>query len=188
MKSLYPSLSMAVLLACAVIPARSASASEPGYVDFGRFVPSADGQFVEVNLSEGLLKFGAVVAAAQEPQAAAMLRSLKQVRVNVIQLSDSNRKPTVERVEKIRSALVKDGWMRVVNVREPAKKQTVEIFTKTRGENVIEGLVVTVVDGARQVVLVNVVGDIKPEQIATLAARYNIEPLKQVDWPKTKKS
>jgi hypothetical protein len=29
-------------------------------------------------------------------------------------------------------------------------------------------------------VLVNVVGDIKPEQIATLAERFDIEPLKHI--------
>jgi hypothetical protein len=29
------------------------------------------------------------------------------------------------------------------------------------------------------VVLVNIVGNIKPEQIATLAERFNIEPLKK---------
>ena len=57
-----------------------------------------------------------------------------------------------------------------------------------RGEETIEGLVVTVISGGREVVLVNIVGDIKPEQIATLAERFNIDPLKDVDLAKTRHS
>jgi hypothetical protein len=49
-----------------------------------------------------------------------------------------------------------------------------------RGEEAIEGLVVTVISDQKEVVLVNIVGDIKPEQIATLADRFDIEPLKNI--------
>ena len=42
----------------------------------------------------------------------------------------------------------------------------------------VEGLVVTVIDSSKkELVFVNLVGNIKPEQIATIGKRLNIDPL-----------
>jgi hypothetical protein len=49
-----------------------------------------------------------------------------------------------------------------------------------RGSEAIEGVAVTVLQGNSEAVLVNVVGDIKPEQLATLGERFDIEPLKKI--------
>ena len=172
----------ALILASAA--ASSAADPAPGYVDFGRIVPSTEGKFVEVNLSEGLLKFGSMFASKQEPQAADVLRNLKHVRVNVVELSDANRSQIIERVKTIRQELETAGWTQIVNVREQPKGDDVQIYAKMRGAEAIEGLVVTVISGHNEVVLVNIVGDIKPEQIATLAERFNIDPLKKIHLPK----
>ena len=75
-----------------------------------------------------------------------------------------------------------------MNVREQPNGDDVQIYAKMRGEEAIEGLVVTVIEGNHEVVLVNIVGDIKPEQIATLAERFNIDPLKKVDFAGAKHS
>lgn len=179
-------------LACASVtfassqPAAATAATTGGYVDFGQLVPSAEGKFVEINLSAGLLKFAALCAAKQEPQAAEVLGNLRHVRVNVIELNDTNRAATVERVQAIRRELESQGWTPIVNVREQPKGDDVQIFAKTRGEEAIEGLVVTVISGSHEVVLVNIVGEIKPEQIATLADRFDIDPLKKVHFAKAK--
>ena len=156
-----------------------------GYVDFGRFVPSSDGRFVEVNLSTGLLKFAAACAATTEPQAAALLGNLKHVRVNVVELNDGNRAATLDRVQTIRRELEAQGWTSLANVREQPKGDDVQIFAKMRGEEAIEGLAVTVISGSREVVLVNIVGEIKPDQIATLAERFHVDSLKDVNLPKS---
>ena len=193
MKRILSPLTAATLLAVAsaltVSGAESAApAAElaPGYVDFGKMVPAAEGKFVEVNLSEGLLKFAATLASHQEPQAADMLKNLKHVRVNVVELNDANRDATIARVKAVRQQLETQGWSQVVNVREAPKGDDVQIFAKTRGAEAIEGLAVTVISGQHEVVLVNIVGDIKPEQIAMLAERLNIEPLKKFGAPKEK--
>jgi hypothetical protein len=191
LRFILPAAALTLASGAAFASAESAAPpvnTAPGYVDFGVMVPSAEGQFVEIDLPEGLLKFAATLTAKQEPQAADLIRNLKHVRVNVIELSDANRAATLERVQAIRHELEGRGWSQIVNVRESAKGDDVRIYTKTRGEEAVEGLVVTVISGTREVVLVNIVGDIKPEQIATLAERFNIEPLKHIGPVKPKAS
>lgn len=153
------------------------SASEPGYVEFGTFTPSAKGDFVEVNLKEGLIKLAARLAARDEPAAAEVLRNIKHIRVNVIGLDEGNRAATTGRVEAIRADLVAQGWEQVVTVKG-RKEEDVAIYLKSRSEDVIEGIVVTVIEDDCQAVLVNVVGNIEPEQLAELGDRFDIEPIK----------
>lgn len=176
-------LASAAVSLVAAEPAAPIAANSGGYVDFGQLVPSAEGKFVEINLSPGLLKFAATCVAKQEPQAAELLGNLKHVRVNVVELGDHNRDQTLERVKAVRQELASQGWTPMVNVREQPKGDDVQIFAKTRGDEAIEGLVVTVIDSNHEVVLVNIVGEIRPEQIAMLADRFNIEPLKHVAVP-----
>jgi hypothetical protein len=165
----------ALLLASASLA--TASAAEPGFVDFGSFTPSANGEYVEINLREGLIKFAARVASKQEPAAAEVLRGLKHVRINVIELDEGNRQATTDRVASLRAELTAQGWQPVVTVKG-RKDEDVAIFMKTSGEDVIDGIVVTVIEDDRKAVLVNVVGQIKAEQLAELGERFNIEPLK----------
>ena len=157
-----------------------------GYVDFGKFTPpSGGGQFVEVNIKSSLINIAARLAEKQEPEVASFLRGIQAVRVNVIGLDDANRAELGERLTKIRSDLDSKGWERIVTVQE--KSQEVAIYIKQRGEEAVEGIVVTVLEGNKEAILVNVVGDIRPEKLAVLGEKFGIDPLKKIG-EKTKKS
>jgi hypothetical protein len=150
-----------------------------GVVDFGKFSPPASGgQFVEVNIRENLIAMAARLTEGQEPEIGKLLRGLKAVRVNVIGLDDANRQEIGQRIQAIRTQLAGAGWERVVTAQE--KNEDVSVFIKLRGSEAIEGVAVTVLQGDREAVLVNVVGDIRPEQLATLGERFGIEPLKEI--------
>lgn len=179
MKSIRSLLATAALAAALSVPSIAAE-NEPGYIDIGQLVPSAKGEFVEVNLSPGMLKFAAKIAAKQEPEAAALIGNLKRVRVNVVSLDDANRKGTVEQIEGIRRKLESQGWTKMVTVREGENGDNVDVHVMQRNEDVIEGLVVTVLDRKGEAVFVNIVGNISADQIATVAENLNIEPLKHV--------
>ena len=191
MKSLC-SLVAAAGLSAVLSVATFAAEAEPGYIDVGQLMASAKGKFVEVNLSTGMLKFAAKLAARQEPETAELIGSLKRVRVNVVSLDDSNRKDTVAQIESIRHKLEAQGWTQMVTVREQEGGDNVDIHVKQRGDDVIEGLVVTVIDRKGEAVFVNIVGSINADQIAKVAEHLNIEPLKQLrvkikhDKPKNK--
>jgi hypothetical protein len=54
-------------------------------------------------------------------------------------------------------------------------KDDVGVYMKMRGPEAVEGLVVTVIEGKGHAVLVNVVGDIRPEKLQVLGERFNLE-------------
>lgn len=181
MKNLLRSTLAAAAVAAALsLPALAAD--DAGYVDFGKFTAGPDSQFVEVNLEAGLLKFAAKIAASQDPDASELLKNIKRVRVNVVGLDDSNREATIERVQKIRADLEAKGWEKIVTAREGKSKggDDVMIFMRTNGDEAISGLVVTVIEDHGEAVLVNVVGEIRADQLAALGERLDIKPLRKL--------
>lgn len=170
-------LGLAAIVASLALPLQAAEPT--GYVDFGKFsAPKSGGEFVEVQLQSNLIAMVARLAAAQEPEVAELLGGLKRIRVNVIGVDDSNREQIRGRVKKISADLDEKGWERIVTVR--SGEEDVNVYLKTRNQEAVEGLVVTVLEGKGEAVLINIVGDIRPEQIATLGERFDIEPLKKV--------
>ena len=152
----------------------------PGQVDFGKFTPPGDGgQFVEVQVNSNLLSLAAQVVEKQQPDAAKLLRSVQLVHVNVVGLTDGNRAELEKRVRQIRHDLDAQGWDHNVSVQEK-DGQDVGIYTKTRGGEALAGLAITVIQPREQVVLINIVGDIRPEQVAALGDKLDIKPLKDV--------
>lgn len=152
-----------------------------GEVDFGKLgEPVKGSKYVEVNIGKNLISLAARLVEKQQPEAAALLRSVQLVRVNVLGLVDANRSDTEKRVGEIRTQLAGQGWERIVAVQEQSGED-VAIFVKARSDEALEGLVVTVVDGQKkEAVFVNIVGNIKPEQIASVGEALNIEPLKKI--------
>lgn len=149
-----------------------------GQIDFGT-LPSAEGaEYVEVNIRNNLIAMAARLAEKEEPDVANMLRGIQQVRVNVVGLTDSNRSEVQKRIKAIKAQLDAAGWERVVVAQKD--KADVGVFMKTRGDEAVEGLAVTVLNDDKQAVLVNVVGDIRPEKLAQLGERFDVEPLKKL--------
>jgi hypothetical protein len=179
MKWIRCSAAVAAITAATLL-AVHAETPTAGYVDFGKFSPSQTSkEFVEVNINGSILSLAAKIAKEEDADAAELLKNIQAVRVNVIGLTDENREEMQTRVKDIRSKLDSAGWQRVVTVANN-NHEDVAVFLKTRGEEAIEGIVVTVMDGKNTVVLVNVVGDIKPEKLAELARKLDIEPLKKI--------
>jgi len=150
-----------------------------GLVDFGKFTaPGKGGEFVEIQIKSNLLSLAAQLVEKEQPDAAKLLRSVQLVRVNVVGITDENREEMQKRVQKIRRDLDSRGWERNVNV-QGKDGEDVGVYSNTRGGEALAGVAVTVID-SKNIVLVNVVGDIKPEQIAALGESLNIKPLKEI--------
>ena len=180
MKNLLRSSIAAAVVSLALTTLVSAADTEVGAVDIGQLMPSAKGQFVEINLSPAMLEFAARIAAKREPETAELIRNLKSIRVNVVGMDDSNRAATLEKIESVRRKLEGDGWTKMVTVRDHDKGDNVDVHVKQHGEEAIDGLVVTVIDHKGEAVFVNVVGNINADQLAQIADKFDIEPLRRI--------
>jgi hypothetical protein len=154
-----------------------AADSPPGVVNFGKFTKPANGELVEVNLSGDTIAMALQVAGKGQPDLAEALSGLHSIRVNVVGLDDQNREEVTARMKSVRSELDAGGWQPIVKVQE--KKDDVGIYLKTRGKDVVEGVVVTVLDGRKEAVFINVAGDIKMDKLAALGDKLNIGALKK---------
>jgi Na+-translocating ferredoxin:NAD+ oxidoreductase RnfG subunit len=166
------------ILSLAASTGISAESLAPGQVDFGKFSPpGAGGTYVEVNLSNSLIGLAARFVEKEEPEVARLLRDVQLVHVNVIGLNDGNRDELEKRTQKIRKELDSKGWEHIVTAQKD--EQNVGIYLKTRNKDTIQGVVVLVTDSKEAAVFVNIVGDIKPEQLAMLGEKLHIDPLKK---------
>lgn len=187
MKNLLKISIAATTISLALVTALSAApAVEPGYVDIGAFMPSAKGQFVEVNLSPALIKFATRIAKSQEPEVADLLGNLKSVRVNVVRVDDDNRADTLGKISGVRRQLETAGWTKMVTVREPGDGDNVDIHVMQVSDDIIQGLVVTVIKKNGEVVFVNIVGNISADKISQVAEKFEIEPLRKLKVHKAK--
>ena len=178
MKRYLPFAVRISILSLAASTGFSAESLAPGQVDFGKFSPpGAGGTYVEVNLSNSLIGLAARFIEKEEPEVAHLLKDIQLVRVNVIGLNDDNRDELEKRTQKIRRELDSKGWEHVVTAQKDA--QDVGVYLKTRNKDTIQGVVVLVKDGKEAAVFVNIVGDIKPEQLAMLGEKLHIDPLKK---------
>jgi hypothetical protein len=174
----------AFICAVANLPAH-ADQLLPGQVDFGSFSPPKNGgQFVEVNVPAALINLASQIVAKDDPEVAKLLNGLKLVKVNVIGLDAENRPDVEKRAQKVRQDLSGNGWERVVTVQE--KDQDVSVYLKMDSKGAVQGLTAVVINGKDQAVFANVVGDIKPEQLAMLGDKLHIKPLKDLGIGKEK--
>lgn len=167
------------LLAFALTVKAPAETLPPGQVDFGTFTaPSGGGEFVEVNVTSNLISFAARIIQKEEPDVAELLNGLQQVRVTVVGMDEQNRSDLKERATKLRKDLSTKGWERIVEAQKDEKD--VSVYLKNGKNNAVQGLAVVVLDGSRQAVFVNIVGEIRPEQIALIGEKLHIDPLKKI--------
>ena len=151
----------------------------PGWIDLGKLPMSSSGkEYVEVNIKGNLISMACKLVEKEEPQVASLLRGLKNIRVNYVGLDASNREIVTSKIVGLREELEKKEWERIVRVQQ--KSEDISVYMKIRGEDAVEGLVVTVLNQNSEAILVNIVGDIRPEQLSTIAERFHIEPLKKI--------
>ena len=180
MKKLIISSIAVATLSLAFVAPSFASEADAGLVDFGRLVPSTHGQFVELNLSQGMLKFAAKIASFQDSDAADLIGNLRQIRINVVGTDDSNRADTVGKIRAISHKLESEGWTQVATIRDGTGGGDVNVHVKQHGTDDIDGVVVTVLNENGEVVFINVVGNISADKLGVIAEKLGIDQLRNL--------
>lgn len=185
MKNLHRYAASAALATTLCLTALAADKPAAGRVDFGPLTAADGAEYVEVNIRNNLISMVARLAEKEEPEIAKMIRGIQQIRVNVVGLTDANRSEVEKQIKAIRSQLDAAGWERIVTAKQ--EKADVGVFVRTRGDEAVEGIAVTVIADGKQAVLVNVVGDINPDKLVMIGERFNVQPLKELGLDAYKK-
>jgi hypothetical protein len=136
--------------------------SLPGYVDFGVLDSVYGEPRVRINIGGTLLKFMSAVS-RDDPEAAALMRNLEGVRVNVYSTS-GQMDPAREQIAKVRQVLGEESWEPIVQVRE--SDEEVQIFIKA-DEAGMQGLTVMTVN-EEEAVFINILGEMDPTKLGVV--------------------
>lgn len=157
----------------------------PAFVDGSAFVDLAGetGELVEVSIGPALLNAIASGDGKKGSDEMAALSGLKGIYAYVVGLEgDPVRTEKARKLAaEIEAKLVRDGWERIVRVRDGAER--VNVFTKPgrAGEGKVDGLVVMVFDGdGGEVVFCNLVGTIDLAKLGAISDAMDVPGLDQI--------
>jgi hypothetical protein len=157
--------------------------NEPGYVDFGNLANfETEDMATEVILEDYLLKMVSKITKNEDNDLSELIGGLKLIRVNAFEVNAENEGVLTDKVGKVDSELLGDGWDRIVKSR--SKSESAYVYIKTDRSDNIFGLVVMAIDGNGEAVFVNIVGDINLETISKLGSKFDIPALDQINGKK----
>ncbi len=124
---------------------------------------------LRLSIGPSLLRFAASQV-DDDPATRALLRELEGVRVRLYEI-DGDASKVAQRLEAMHAALRAEHWEPVVAVREANERTYMLVKTGERG---VAGLMVLNSDG-EEVVMVNVMGDLRPELFTQTMAALELE-------------
>lgn len=159
----------------------------PGYVDFEALADLNDEEAkVEVYLREPLIKLISSFMKEEDPELFDILRKLKLVRVQVFDVDSKTAQRFSEKSSATAKRLDSKGWERIVRVREDGEH--IDVYLKPSEDyEWIQGIVIMVIGNDDEAVFVNIVGDIRPEDISRLGEHFDIDELDDIDYKKHKR-
>lgn len=135
---------------------------------------------VDLNLDQSMLQFAGGFLDPKDPQQAKakkIIAGLKGIYVHNYEF-DKAGNYTQQDVDAIRAQVQGPDWSKVVNVRSKTDGENVTVYFKKEG-NEFKGLVVIATEPT-ELTFVNIVGPIRPEDLAELGGQFGI-PKVQVD-------
>jgi len=169
MKFRFFVMCLTAMLALPVMAQEDALKAFPGYVDFGELGAIFGEPTVQIAVGASLLNMIGSLGASEDPDAAALLKRLNGVRVNVYEttgMADG----AVDYVKNVSSQLGRTGWESVVTVN--SNEEQVRIFMKINGDKV-EGITVMAVE-EDEAVFVNVIGNINPDELSKVMDKFDV--------------
>jgi hypothetical protein len=147
----------------------TASHSNPGYANLDSLGLLDTDRVVSISIGSSLLGLAARHS-SDDPQAQALLSGLQGVRVRVYEVEGDVDK-VAARMQRMSAGLQASNWQPVLVVQDSGVYS--RMLVKQDGER-IAGLVVMSLDGG-EAVLVNIMGDLKPELFADTMAQLELD-------------
>ena len=169
------------VLSAPVLAQRNQVSDHPGFVDFSMLSSIAGIEpTVEVSLQGPILTMMTNLIRNQNVEAANFISTLLSVSVQVFESQEIVDAPGMSStMSEIAASLDANSWSRIIRVRE--ENENVDVFFRLsdNGE-LIHGITIMVAE-IGETVLVNIAGDISPDDISAIAQRFNIQQLEGLD-------
>ena len=164
-----------VFIVCALTWSASWAETEEGtalgQVDFTSLNAIYGEPRVMIDIGGPLMRLMAAAAASSDdPEAAAIMRDLEGIRVNVYDIA-GNREPALEQMSQARAALEAAEWQPIVQVKEEG--ENVQMFARINVD-IMEGMAIMVVD-AEEAVFINILGAIDPAAIGSVMGHLDVD-------------
>lgn len=154
---------------------------DPGYAAFDAADELAERREVGLSLGPAPLALARLFVENEEPEIGAILRELRAVRVYVYEdLPDDER--TGQQLRGIESGLLDEGWRAIAKIRDGSDRVSVLLRPGESGRT--HGVAVIVQD-SNEVVLVNLIGNVRLDLLSAYMAELNIDTPKLDIDPKT---
>lgn len=154
---------------------------DPGYASFDSPGLFDTDRVVALSLGPLPLRLARIVIDDDEdPEAAMFLKHLDAVRIYVYEI-DRNPEQVKQRMQSTVDRLEQDGWQPVVAIRDDG--ELVRVLFRMINEDQIRGMVVMVQD-EEELVLINLIGDLKPEMFNSYMNGLDIDtPAVSIEGP-----
>jgi hypothetical protein len=156
----------ALLAACGLTAPRGSD----GFADLESLGLSDTDRVLALSIGPALLRFAARHV-EDDPETRALLEGLDGVRVRIYEI-DGDATRVAGRIDRMSSNLQLDGWEPVLRVRQEA--ETVHMLVRTVDGH-IRGMTVLVCDGESEAVLVNLMGEIRPDQFSDVMVALDVD-------------
>jgi hypothetical protein len=157
------------------LSASAQAKDDRGYVDISQVEAWFDEEpTIEVNIRGALLNLVAEATKYEDPELSDMLHRLKMIQIRGFEMR-GGRNELRTRSADLGKRLEAMGWETVVRVRDD--EEHVQMYMLMSGDS-IDGMVVLAMDDRdAEAVFVNIVGEIKPDQVGRIGRKFNIGAL-----------
>jgi hypothetical protein len=159
-------LSMLFISACGLTAPRG----NDGFADLKSLGMRDTDRVMTLSIGPTLLRFAANHI-DDDPQTRDLLRSLDGVRIRIYEI-DGDTGRVAARINSMSEHLQSDGWEPVVLAREA--DQETHMLLRMSGQQ-ISGMTVLVSDGESEAVVINLMGDIQPDQFGDVMVALEVD-------------
>lgn len=148
----------------------TAPRSSDGFADLDSLGMGDTDRVIALSIGPTLLHFAARHI-DNDPEVRDLLRSLDGVRIRIYEI-DGDPQRVAGRMENMAVKLQDDGWEPVMTIRQ--QDERVHMLMRTV-DGQIRGMTVLVMDGLDEAVIVNLMGEIKPEQFSEVMVALDVD-------------
>lgn len=148
----------------------TAPRTNPGFAELDSMGIADTDLVLTLSIGPALLNFAARHV-DEDPETRALLESLDGVRIRIYEI-DGDADRVAARMDGMSRKLEQGGWERVLLVRD--EREQAHMLLKLDGDRV-NGMTVLVSDGDAEAVVINLMGDIRPQQFGGVMAALDVD-------------